>query len=41
MLDHLLLAFYKAVLGVVDLAKLVDEEFSCIADRHIFEPSFR
>jgi hypothetical protein len=33
-LDHLLLALDEAVLGVVDLAKLVDEEFLCVADRH-------
>jgi hypothetical protein len=39
MLDHLLLALYKAVLGVVYLAELVDEEFLCVADRHIFKLS--
>jgi hypothetical protein len=30
-LDHLLLAHDEAMLGVVDLAKFVDEEFLCVA----------
>jgi hypothetical protein len=41
MLDHLLLALYKAVLGVVDLAELEDKQVLRIAYRHIFEPFLR
>ncbi len=39
-LAHLLLALYKAVFGVVDLAQLVDEELLRVADRYISRPSF-
>jgi len=39
-LDHLLLTLDKALLGVVDLAELMDEEFLCVGDRRIFYPSF-
>jgi hypothetical protein len=40
-LDYLLLAHDEAMLGIVEFAEFVEEEFLCVSDRHVFEPSFR
>ena len=40
-LDHLLLAHDEAMLGIIDLAELVEEKFLCVTDQHILDPSVR